>query len=89
MIYPDQFPSVLSKAIAIISALYVSISVAGYATFGQSTQSPILDNLPAGPIAVVAIIMITAHVLLACPILLTTFSLEVKKKSYYFIILYY
>ncbi|KAJ3117140.1 hypothetical protein HDU96_007803 [Phlyctochytrium bullatum] len=77
---PSKFPLVLTLSMTIISAMYLSTAVLGYAAYGSTTVSPILNNLPEGPIAKFAIAVITLHVLFAIPVLITTFSLEMERR---------
>lgn len=74
---PDEFPRALDLSMWVISIMYIATSVAGYWAYGDKTMSPILHNLPAGHANTIATIFITIHVLLACPILLCSFSIEV------------
>ncbi|KAI8842477.1 transmembrane amino acid transporter protein-domain-containing protein [Chytridium lagenaria] len=77
---PSKFPLVLTLSMTIISAMYLFTAVLGYAAYGDRTVSPILNNLPQGPVAKFAIAVITAHVLFAIPVLITTFSLEMERR---------
>ncbi|KAJ3330746.1 hypothetical protein HDU76_004961 [Blyttiomyces sp. JEL0837] len=77
---PSKFPLVLSLSMGIISLMYLVTAVVGYAAYGDKTVSPILNNLPAGFASKFAIAVITAHVLLAIPVLVTTFSLEMERR---------
>ncbi|KAK5672990.1 hypothetical protein QVD99_000466 [Batrachochytrium dendrobatidis] len=79
MAKPQAFPTVLSRAMSIITGMYLLTSVVGYAAFGNLTKSPILDNLPHGWTTTASIVIITAHVLLACPLLVTTFSVDIER----------
>ena len=45
----------------------------------DKTMSPIYDNLPNGGPKTASIIIITIHVILAAPLLLTSFALDVEK----------
>jgi archaellum biogenesis protein FlaJ (TadC family) len=64
----------------VITAMYFATSCFGYWAYGDMTVSPILHNLPKGVAATVATVFITIHVLLACPILLCSFSIEFEKR---------
>ncbi|KAJ3413865.1 Tetratricopeptide repeat protein 25 [Chytridiales sp. JEL 0842] len=77
---PSQFPLVLTISMTVISLMYLVTAVVGYAAYGNTTVSPILNNLPAGFVSKFAIAVITAHVLLAIPVLVTTFSLEMERR---------
>ncbi|KAK9729098.1 hypothetical protein K7432_000540 [Basidiobolus ranarum] len=78
MAKPKSWNKVLTSAMLTIGILYLLVSVSGYYVYGNSTKSPIYDNLPSGPATTLAIIMITIHVLLACPIYLTSFATEIE-----------
>ncbi|KAI9333568.1 transmembrane amino acid transporter protein-domain-containing protein [Obelidium mucronatum] len=80
MAEPEKFHTVLSLSMIIISAMYLITAVVGYAAYGNLTDSPILNNLPPGLIANSAVFLITAHILFAIPVLVTSFSLEVERR---------
>ncbi|KAI9206867.1 transmembrane amino acid transporter protein-domain-containing protein [Polychytrium aggregatum] len=76
---PEKFPRVLTLAMSVITAMYIVTGAVGYLTYGNLTVSPILNNLPKGFLSTFAIAVISAHVLLACPVMLTTFALETER----------
>ncbi|KAJ3294365.1 hypothetical protein HDU79_011137 [Rhizoclosmatium sp. JEL0117] len=80
MAEPKKFRMVLSLSMVIISAMYLVTAIVGYAAYGNLTDSPILNNLPPGIIANSAVFLITAHILFAIPVLVTSFSLEVERR---------
>ncbi|KAJ3113317.1 hypothetical protein HK100_002023, partial [Physocladia obscura] len=80
MAEPKKFHLVLSLSMVVISVMYLITAILGYAAYGNLTDSPILNNLPKGTIANFSIFVITAHVLLAIPVVVTTFSLEMERK---------
>ncbi|KAI8616794.1 transmembrane amino acid transporter protein-domain-containing protein [Chytriomyces sp. MP71] len=80
MAHPQQFPLVLSMSMIIISIMYLVTAILGYASYGNLTDSPILNNLPPGLASNFAVFLITVHVLFAIPILLTTLALEVERR---------
>ncbi|KAI9348790.1 transmembrane amino acid transporter protein-domain-containing protein [Zopfochytrium polystomum] len=77
---PQKFPRVLAISMSVISLMYIITAVVGYAAYGNATVSPILNNLPAGFVASFSIAVITAHVLAAIPVLITTFALEMERR---------
>eukprot|EP00842_Homolaphlyctis_polyrhiza_P003428 jgi/Hompol1/4086/HPOL_003498-RA len=79
MATPKAFPMVLSRAMTIITVMYILTAVVAYSTFGDLTLSPILSNLPQGIATTASVVIITAHVLLACPLLVTTFSSDIER----------
>jgi amino acid permease len=76
---PQNFPRVLQKAMVIITVMYLMSSVVGYLTYGSGVSSPVLDNLPPGIVTTTGMIIVTIHVLLAIPVLLTTFSMDMER----------
>ncbi|KAI8054431.1 transmembrane amino acid transporter protein-domain-containing protein [Syncephalis plumigaleata] len=80
MRHPKSWSRVLGAAILTTCLIYFVICVPGYLAYGHETKSPIFDNLPKGAATTSAIILITIHVLLAAPILITSFSLDVENR---------
>ncbi|KAJ3249123.1 hypothetical protein HDU78_007085 [Chytriomyces hyalinus] len=80
MANPQQFSTVLSMSMVIISVMYLVTAILGYGAYGNLTTSPILNNLPAGFISRFSMFIITAHVLFAIPINLTAFSLDMERQ---------
>ncbi|KAI9592195.1 transmembrane amino acid transporter protein-domain-containing protein [Syncephalis fuscata] len=78
MRHPKAWSRVLTAAITTTCMIYFVICVPGYLAYGDQTKSPIFDNLPKGAANTSAVILITLHVLLAAPILITSFSLDVE-----------
>ncbi|KAJ1959997.1 hypothetical protein IWQ62_004397 [Dispira parvispora] len=76
---PQSWPRVVAVSMFSITMMYLIMSICGYAVYGNTTVSPILSNLPAGAAKNVALILISLHVILAAPIMLTTFALEVER----------
>ncbi|KAJ1651883.1 hypothetical protein IWQ61_007655 [Dispira simplex] len=76
---PQSWPRVITVSMFSITIMYLLMSICGYAVYGNTTVSPILSNLPAGAAKNVALILISLHVILAAPIMLTTFALEVEQ----------
>ncbi|KAF9210334.1 hypothetical protein BGZ59_009588 [Podila verticillata] len=79
MRYPRAWNRVLVAAMSACCLMYFFVAIPGYITYGPDAQSPILASLPDGPPLKVATIMIIAHVLLAAPVLMTSFALEVER----------
>ncbi|KAJ3384796.1 hypothetical protein HDU84_002635 [Entophlyctis sp. JEL0112] len=80
MAEPENFGTVLTASMLVISAMYITTATLGYAAYGNTTDSPILKNLPPGSVTAFAMLVITAHVLLAIPVLVTTFSLAIERR---------
>ncbi|KAG0045056.1 hypothetical protein BGZ83_009684 [Gryganskiella cystojenkinii] len=79
MRYPRAWNRVLLYAMIICCVMYAMVAIPGYLTYGPHAASPILSSLPEGASRKAATIMIVAHVLLAAPLLLTSFALEVER----------
>ncbi|KAJ2008858.1 hypothetical protein GGI04_000905 [Coemansia thaxteri] len=79
MMSPKRWSRTLGLATAFISFIYLCVAVVGYSVYGDIVKSPILLSLPPGIAVVVANAMITAHVLLACPIILTAVFIEAER----------
>ncbi|KAG0057791.1 hypothetical protein BGZ83_003690 [Gryganskiella cystojenkinii] len=61
-----------------VTVLYFLCSTTGYAVYGSGVDSPIYKNLPGGATRTISTIIITLHVLLAIPLFLTTFNLQIE-----------
>lgn len=79
MRYPKSWNRVVAAALATCSVLYIATAVPGYLTYGSMAKSPILENLPKDTMTKVGTILIIIHVILAAPILLTSFALEFER----------
>ncbi|KFH72285.1 hypothetical protein MVEG_02576 [Podila verticillata NRRL 6337] len=62
-----------------VTALYFLCATTGYAVYGHGVKSPIYLNLPGGVTRTISTIIITLHVLLAIPLFMTTFNLQVER----------
>lgn len=76
---PRDWSKVVAGALSTCVALYLLIAVPGYYVYGDNTLSPIYNNLVNGPAKTAATVIITVHVLLASPILMTSFALDLEK----------
>lgn len=76
---PKKWNTVVISALSTCCALYMLIAIPGYYVYGVETTSPIYNNIPEGAAQTASIIIITIHVILACPILMTSFSLSLEK----------
>ncbi|KAG0170677.1 hypothetical protein DFQ28_005698 [Apophysomyces sp. BC1034] len=75
---PKQWPMVLALGLSTCALMYFLTAVPGYAIYGTTVISPIYNRIPVGAGRMVAIILMTIHVLTASPILVTSFSLDVE-----------
>ncbi|KAJ2698863.1 hypothetical protein H4218_002988 [Coemansia sp. IMI 209128] len=76
---PKQWPNVVYTAMTFCMVCYLLIGVSGYWAYGDLVVSPVLDSIPTGAPATIAKVMITLHVIIAAPIMLLTFFLEVEE----------
>ncbi|KAJ1828690.1 hypothetical protein LPJ56_000953 [Coemansia sp. RSA 2599] len=76
---PKQWPNVVYTAMGFCAVCYLLIGVAGYWAYGDLVVSPVLDSIPTGAPATASKILITLHVMIAAPIMLLSFYLEVEK----------
>ncbi|KAF9578529.1 hypothetical protein BGW38_005620, partial [Lunasporangiospora selenospora] len=78
MAHPRQWNRVVWTALSFCFVMYLAIGISGYLAFGTETVNPILENLPQGAWTTMANSLITLHVLLAAPIMLTSMSMMVE-----------
>jgi amino acid permease len=78
MAKPRQWKWVVTAGLSTCALLYYLTAVPGYYVYGIETLSPIYENLPAGAGKITATIVITIHVILAAPILITSFALDME-----------
>lgn len=76
---PRDYPKVVAAGLATCAGMYFATAVAGYLVYGNTVQSPVYNSIPDGVARIVAIVVITLHVLLAAPILTTSFSLDLEE----------
>ncbi|KAJ2785440.1 hypothetical protein H4R18_000523 [Coemansia javaensis] len=76
---PKHWGRTLSLATAFVALIYLCVAAVGYGVYGDRVQSPVFLSLPPGIAVVAAKAMVTAHVLLACPILLSAVFIEAER----------
>ncbi|KAF9361797.1 hypothetical protein BGX26_011792 [Mortierella sp. AD094] len=79
MRYPKSWNRVVAAALGTCSILYLATAIPGYLAYGDKAESPILVNLPKDVFTKVGTVLIIIHVILASPILLTSFALEFER----------
>ncbi|KAI9318730.1 transmembrane amino acid transporter protein-domain-containing protein [Dichotomocladium elegans] len=79
MRHPQHWPRVLFIGLATCVAMYMLSAIPGYYIYGVDVESPIYNSLPPSNAKLAAIILITIHVLLAMPVLMTSFALDLEK----------
>ncbi|CEJ00877.1 hypothetical protein RMCBS344292_14920 [Rhizopus microsporus] len=76
---PKDWNKVCFTGLTFCVILYFLTAVPGYYVYGTSVKSPVYDSLPDGGPKSASIIIITIHLILATPILLTSFAIDVEK----------
>ncbi|KAG0305088.1 hypothetical protein BGZ98_004615 [Dissophora globulifera] len=79
MRHPKSWNRVVAAALGTCCVLYLATAIPGYITYGNLAESPILNNLPKDVFTKVGTVVIIIHVILAAPILLTSFALEFER----------
>ena len=79
MRYPKNWNRVVAAALGTCSILYLATAIPGYLAYGDQAESPILLNLPKDLVTKIGTVVIIIHVILAAPILLTSFALEFER----------
>ncbi|KAG0244277.1 transmembrane amino acid transporter protein-domain-containing protein [Mortierella sp. GBAus27b] len=79
MRYPKSWNRVVAAALGTCSILYLATAIPGYITYGDQAKSPIMESLPQDVFTKVGTVVIIIHVILAAPILLTSFALEFER----------
>lgn len=76
---PQDWNKVVFAGLSTCVALYFLTAIPGYYVYGNKTESPIYNNIPDGGAKIASAIIITIHVLMAAPILMTSFALDLEK----------
>lgn len=76
---PKDWNKVIVAGLTFCVVLYFLTAVPGYYVYGTTSLSPIYNNLPDGAPKSASIIIITIHLIMATPILLTSFAIDVEK----------
>ncbi|KAI7902848.1 transmembrane amino acid transporter protein-domain-containing protein [Cokeromyces recurvatus] len=74
-----DWDKVVTFSLTICVILYFCSSIPGYMVYGVDVQSPVYDSIPSGGPKTTSIILITIHLILATPILLTSFAIDVER----------
>ncbi|KAI9322120.1 transmembrane amino acid transporter protein-domain-containing protein [Dichotomocladium elegans] len=78
MKHPKSWNKVVAAGLATCAGLYFLSAVPGYYIYGDTVVSPVYNSIPEGAPKIVAVVLMTVHVLMAAPILATSFSLDVE-----------
>lgn len=76
---PKDWPKVVAAGLSTCAGLYFLSAVPGYLVYGNTVQSPVYNSISNGVPKIIAIVVMTFHVLSASPILLTSFALDVEE----------
>ncbi|KAI7860818.1 transmembrane amino acid transporter protein-domain-containing protein [Circinella umbellata] len=75
---PKQWPWVAAAGLGTCAGMYFMTAVPGYYIYGDTVKSPIYESIPHGVPYIIAVVLMTIHVLMAAPILVTSFALDVE-----------
>lgn len=76
---PKDWNKVVFAGLSTCMAFYFLCAVPGYYIFGDTVQSPIYESLPDSPAKTAAAIIITLHIILATPLLVTSLALDCER----------
>ncbi|RCH95527.1 hypothetical protein CU097_009792 [Rhizopus azygosporus] len=76
---PKQWPRAVAGGLSTCAALYFLSAVPGYYVYGENVASPVYNSISDGVPKIVAIVVMTIHVMTATPILVTSFALDVEE----------
>ncbi|CAO3633507.1 unnamed protein product [Cunninghamella blakesleeana] len=77
---PHQWRWAVLAGLTTCTCLYMLTAIPAYYSFGNKCVSPIYNSLPEGDVSkIIAMVVMTIHVILAIPIYTTSFSLEFEK----------
>ncbi|CAO3589053.1 unnamed protein product [Absidia cylindrospora] len=78
---PKDWPKVAAAGLGTCAALYFLTAIPGYYIFGDAVASPIYNSISDGVPKIISIILMTVHVIMAAPILVTSFSLDCEEMA--------
>jgi vesicular inhibitory amino acid transporter len=76
---PQHWPRAITAGLSTCAALYFLTAVPGYYVYGNLAKSPIYSSISDGVPKIIAIVIMTFHVMSASPILMTSFALDVEE----------
>jgi amino acid permease len=76
---PKDWNKVVFAGLSTCMAFYLLCAIPGYYIYGDTVQSPIYASLPDSPAKTAAAIIITIHVVLATPLLVTSLALDCER----------
>ncbi|KAI8144640.1 transmembrane amino acid transporter protein-domain-containing protein [Fennellomyces sp. T-0311] len=75
---PKRWPWVAAAGLGTCAAMYFMTAIPGYYIYGEHVVSPIYNTIPHGVPRIIAVVLMTVHVLFAAPILVTSFALDIE-----------
>ncbi|KAI9282235.1 transmembrane amino acid transporter protein-domain-containing protein [Sporodiniella umbellata] len=76
---PQHWPKAIAGGLSTCALLYFLTAIPGYYVYGDQAKSPIYNSISDGVPKIIAIVVMTFHVMSASPILLTSFALDVEE----------
>ncbi|KAG2220852.1 hypothetical protein INT45_010914 [Circinella minor] len=73
---PKHWPRVVFGTLTTCQIIYLALCISCYYIYGADILSPVYNSTPSGIARMIAIIMVTLHVVTACPLLLVSFALD-------------
>ncbi|ORZ19512.1 transmembrane amino acid transporter protein-domain-containing protein [Absidia repens] len=78
---PQDWPKVVAAGLGTCAGLYFLTAIPGYYIFGDDVKSPVYNSISNGVPKIIAIVLMTIHVITAAPILVTSFSLDCEEMA--------
>jgi amino acid permease len=78
MARPKQWNKALFSAMLTITTMYLLVAIIGYYVYGTNVESPILYGITQGANTIVGLVAVTIHVIMATPVYVCSFCLEVE-----------
>ncbi|ORX54982.1 hypothetical protein DM01DRAFT_1335276 [Hesseltinella vesiculosa] len=79
MRHRKDWPKIIAAGLSTCACLYLLCAIPGYYIYGRDTVTPIYSNLPRAAPYIVAVVLITIHVLMAAPLLTTSLSQDLEE----------
>jgi amino acid permease len=78
MARPRNFAKATASSITVVGVAYMLICIVCYLVYTHEVQSPVYQSIPKDAYYVASLVIITLHVIMACPMFLCSFSLDLE-----------
>ncbi|KAJ9057007.1 hypothetical protein DSO57_1026588 [Entomophthora muscae] len=75
---PRSWNQIVIYAVASVSAIYMLVATTGYLYYGDGVKDNILNSISKGPMSIIMYVIFTLHLVVAAPIYLCSFALELE-----------